>query len=94
MCDLNRFGRSGIVNSPMKLKPLGLAISLVCPPAMAADSNAFASARTQFESGRFEAARHSIEKLEADEPEKAEVHYYLGQLALERDDAEAALIIQ
>jgi tetratricopeptide (TPR) repeat protein len=75
----------------MKLKPLGLAFCLVCPPAVAADSPAFISARTQFEMGRFEAAQRSFGKLEADEPENADVHYYLGQLALERDDAEAAV---
>jgi tetratricopeptide (TPR) repeat protein len=75
----------------MKLSPLGLALCLLGPPALAADPAALASARALFDAGRFSDARAAFEKLEATEPGDADVHYYLGQLALERDDADAAV---
>ena len=75
----------------MKLLPPGLALCLLGAPALAAQSAALASARALFDAGRFADARPAFEKLEADDPADADVHYYLGQLALGRDDTDAAV---
>ena len=75
----------------MKLTPHGLALCLACAPAGASESAALASARALYDAGRFSDARPAFQKLEAADPGNADAHYYLGQLALERDDADAAV---
>jgi len=49
------------------------------------------AARALYDAGRFPDAQLAFEKLAAADPSSAEVHYYLGQLALQRDDAETAV---
>jgi tetratricopeptide (TPR) repeat protein len=75
----------------MKLTLPGLALCLACAPAFAAEPAALASARALFEAGRFSEAQPAFERIEAAEPGNADAHYYLGQLALERDDADTAV---
>jgi tetratricopeptide (TPR) repeat protein len=75
----------------MRLTLPGLTLCLACAPAFAAESGALAGARALFEAGRLSDAQPAFEKLEAAEPANADVHYYLGQLALERDDADTAV---
>jgi tetratricopeptide (TPR) repeat protein len=75
----------------MKLALPRLALGLVCASALAGETAALAPARALFESKRFPEARLAFEKLEAADPGNADIHYYLGQLAIERDDADAAV---
>lgn len=57
----------------------------------AAESADFAAARALFEAKRPVEARGAFEALAAAEPRNADAHYYLGRLALLRDDADAAV---
>jgi tetratricopeptide (TPR) repeat protein len=75
----------------MKLTPPVVAALMACAPAFGAESPALASARALFDAGRFPEAQAAFARLEADEPASGDVHYYLGQLAMERDDADAAV---
>jgi tetratricopeptide (TPR) repeat protein len=77
--------------TPLKLTPLGLAFCLALAPAFSAEPADLASARGLFEAGRFPEAQRAFEKIEAEEPGSADVHYYLGQIAMERDDADTAV---
>lgn len=75
----------------LKLARLCLALCCVCAPAFAAESAPFASAQALFKARKFTEAQLAFEKLEAAEPGDADVHYYLGRIAMERDDADAAV---
>jgi len=75
----------------MKLMLLSLAFCLVSSPAFSAESAALAAARALFDAKRFPEAQLAFEKLEAGDPGNADIHYYLGQIAIERDDADAAV---
>jgi tetratricopeptide (TPR) repeat protein len=44
-----------------------------------------------FQAQRFPDARTAFEKLAASEPKNATVHYYLGRIALDRDDSDNAI---
>jgi len=57
----------------------------------AAESEELGRARALFEANRYSEARLAFEKLLATEPTESDVHYYLGQLALEREDTETAV---
>jgi len=50
-----------------------------------------AGARALFAAGRFPEARKAFEVILAADPSNAEVHYYLGRLAIERKDAASAV---
>jgi tetratricopeptide (TPR) repeat protein len=50
-----------------------------------------AAARALFEDNRFSEAQLAFERLSATESTNADVHYYLGQLALERGDPATAV---
>jgi tetratricopeptide (TPR) repeat protein len=59
---------------------------------MAAESAEMAGARSLFEAGRFPEARLAFEKLLASDSSNADIHYYLGELALKGGDADAAVV--
>lgn len=76
------------MNKPLLL----LLLSLSAPTAvLAVESAEFEGARTLFEANRLPEARLAFEKLVAAESANADVHYYLGRIALERGDDEAAV---
>jgi tetratricopeptide (TPR) repeat protein len=76
----------------MKLPGSILALALIAASALAAvGPGELAAARALFDSNKLPQARLAFEKLEAADPADAEVHYYLGQIALQRDDAETAV---
>jgi len=77
--------------TPLRLALLGLALCLNLAPASAAEPADLASARALFDAKRFTDAQRAFERLEAEQPGSADVHFYLGQLALERDDADTAV---
>jgi tetratricopeptide (TPR) repeat protein len=52
----------------------------------------FDQAVSLFQAKRFPDARAAFEKLAASEPSNAGVHYYLGRIALERDDGDNAVV--
>lgn len=71
---------------------LFLSLSLAAPGALLADAAAdMSGARALFEAGRLPEAQRAFERLLAADPSNADVHYYLGQLALERGDAGKAV---
>jgi tetratricopeptide (TPR) repeat protein len=74
----------------MKLPLLPLALCLLCTSGLADQSADLASARGLFEARKFPEAQLAFEKLEATDSGNADIHYYLGLLALERDDTNAA----
>jgi tetratricopeptide (TPR) repeat protein len=51
----------------------------------------FDHAVTLFQAKHFPDARAAFEKLAASEPSNATIHYYLGRIALERDDSDNAV---
>jgi tetratricopeptide (TPR) repeat protein len=51
----------------------------------------FDQAVALFQAKHFPDARAAFEKLAAKEPQNAPVHYYLGRIALDRDDADNAI---
>jgi len=57
----------------------------------AAESADLARARSLFEAHRFTEARPIFERISATNPQNADVHYYLGDLALERADVATAV---
>jgi tetratricopeptide (TPR) repeat protein len=67
---------------------LSLLVPAVAPAAEPAD---FAAARALFEANRPLEARRAFEALAAAEPSSADVHYYLGRLALGRDEVDTAV---
>jgi tetratricopeptide (TPR) repeat protein len=76
------------------LKPplLLIFLSLAAPTALsAAESADFASARALFDANKPLEARRAFEALLPAEPSNADVHYYLGRIALGRDDPNAAV---
>jgi tetratricopeptide (TPR) repeat protein len=75
------------------MKPLLFSLlSLLAPVAVsAAETAEFATARALFEANRTVEARRAFEALEASDPSNADVHYYLGQLAMGRDEPETAV---
>ena len=77
--------------SPVKPAFPRLALFLICTSALAGEPAGLAPARALFDAGRFPEAQAAFEKLEAADPGNADIHYYLGQLAIERDDADAAV---
>jgi tetratricopeptide (TPR) repeat protein len=67
-------------------------LSLLAPAALsAAESADFAAARALFEAKKPGDARRAFEALEAAEPSNADVRFYLGRLALGRDDPDTAV---
>ena len=88
---MSHFGYAKDAYPPMKPGLARLALCLVCAPAFAAESAALASARALFEAGRFSEAQPAFEALAAAEPDSADPHYYLGEIALGRDDADTAV---
>jgi tetratricopeptide (TPR) repeat protein len=67
-------------------------LSLLAPAALSgAETADFASARALFEANRSVEARRAFEALAVAEPSNADVHYYLGRLALSREDADTAV---
>jgi tetratricopeptide (TPR) repeat protein len=52
----------------------------------------FDQAVALFQAKRFPDARAAFEKLAASEPPNAAIHYYLGRIALERDDGDNAVV--
>lgn len=76
----------------MKLKSPFLALALLAAPALAVvGGGELEKAQALYDAKRFPEARLAFVKLAAADPSNAEVHYYLGQIALERDDAETAV---
>lgn len=59
--------------------------------ASASPATDLASAQALFEAGRFPAAEQLLERLAAADPTNAEVHYYLGRIALEHEDPNTAV---
>lgn len=57
----------------------------------AAESAGLAGARALYDADKFPEARRAFEGLLATESANADVHYYLGRLALEREDAGTAI---
>ena len=57
----------------------------------AADANGLAGARALYEANKNLEAQRSFERLLATEPGNADVHYYLGQLAMRREDTDTAV---
>ncbi|HWZ94625.1 MAG TPA: tetratricopeptide repeat protein [Opitutaceae bacterium] len=55
------------------------------------EASDFDQAVSLFQAKRFPDARAAFEKLAASEPKNAAVHYYLGRIALDRDDADNAI---
>jgi tetratricopeptide (TPR) repeat protein len=51
----------------------------------------FDQAVALFQAKHFPDARAAFEKLASSEPQNAAVHYYLGRIALDRDDADSAI---
>jgi tetratricopeptide (TPR) repeat protein len=74
-----------------KLPSLCLALSLNLGLAFSAEPAPLASARALYEAGKLADAQRAFEKLEMEQPDSADVHYYLGQIALRRDDADTAV---
>jgi len=74
------------LNRPLLLLPLLATTALA-----AAEPAGLAAARALFDANRFPEARRAFEGLLATEPDSADVHYYLGELALERGDTDAAV---
>jgi tetratricopeptide (TPR) repeat protein len=68
--------------------PLAL---LLLATAAAAEPTPLESARTLFEARQPAEAQAAFEKIVAAEPKHAEANYYLGQLALRRDETDKAL---
>ncbi len=76
----------------LKLPLLLTFLSLVVPTAIsAAESADFAAARALFDANKPMEARRAFGALLATEPSNADVHYYLGRIALGRDDPNAAV---
>jgi tetratricopeptide (TPR) repeat protein len=59
--------------------------------AAASASTDLASAQALFEAGKYPAAQQQLERMAASDPANADVHYYLGRLALEREDPDTAI---
>lgn len=74
----------------LKRTLLSLALCIICTSAFA-ESAGLASARALFDAGKMPDARLAFEKLEATDSDNADIHYYLGQIALDRDDADTAV---
>jgi tetratricopeptide (TPR) repeat protein len=68
-----------------------LLASVLAASVLAAESAELAGARALFEAGRFPEAKLAFERLLAAEPANADVHYYLGRLALDRGDDDTAI---
>ncbi len=76
------------MNQPLLL----LSLALLGTAALTADEPAdLAGARVLFEAHRFPEAQQAFERLLAIDPANADVHYYLGRLALERRDTGTAV---
>jgi tetratricopeptide (TPR) repeat protein len=72
--------------------PLLLSLLFIAAPVLAAvDPGDFAKARALFDAKKFPEARAAFERLSAADSGNADVHYYLGQLAMDREDADAAV---
>jgi tetratricopeptide (TPR) repeat protein len=50
-----------------------------------------ASAQALFEAGKYPEAQQQLERMAASDPANADVHYYLGRIALEHEDPETAI---
>jgi tetratricopeptide (TPR) repeat protein len=85
--------RRKIANEPVLKNPLLFSfLSLLAPAALsAAEPAGLAAARALFDANRPVEARRAFEALAATDPSNADVHYYLGRLALERDDPDMAV---
>lgn len=59
--------------------------------AAASASTDLAAAQALFEAGKFPAAQQQLERMAAADPADADVHYYLGRIALEHEDPETAI---
>jgi hopanoid biosynthesis associated radical SAM protein HpnJ len=76
----------------MKQPLLVSLFSLLAVTALTAtESSDFAAAKGLYDAKKPAEARRAFEALLATEPSNADVHYYLGRLALMRDDREAAV---
>jgi tetratricopeptide (TPR) repeat protein len=74
---------------PPRWVTLGLFCLLPGPARLAASD--FDDAAALFQAKHYPDARAAFEKLAASEPKNAAAHYYLGRIALVRDDAENAI---
>ncbi len=85
--------RISIVFGPRLRRAVALFGLAMAAPAvlLAAESAELAAARGLFESKDFRAARPAFEKILAAEPSNADAHFYLGQIAIEREDYDAAI---
>jgi len=76
-----------VLNQTLRL----LLFSLAAATALAAEPAELARARELFEASRLPEAQDALDGLLATEPASAEVHYYVGELALERGDSSTAV---
>jgi tetratricopeptide (TPR) repeat protein len=76
----------------MKLNGSMLALILLAAPAIAAiGPGELDAARALFDANKLPQARLEFERLAKADPADPEVHYYLGQIALQRDDTDTAV---
>ena len=73
---------------PFHLLFLSLLGATVAAASPAAD---LASAQALFEAGKYPEAQQQLERMAASDPANADVHYYLGRIALEHEDPETAI---
>jgi tetratricopeptide (TPR) repeat protein len=69
-----------------------LPIALLTSALQAEDSPAFASAVTLYQSRQYPEARTAFQILSTDEPQNAAVRYYLGRIAMKRNDTDDAML--
>jgi tetratricopeptide (TPR) repeat protein len=79
------------LKKPLLISFLSLLLAVAPVALPAAESADFAAARALFESNKTAAARNAFEELEATEPSNPDVRYYLGLLALGRDEPDTAV---
>lgn len=68
-----------------------VALLVIAVAARAAGTATLATAEGLFDAHRFPEARIALEGLLSADPRNADIHYYLGEIALERDDTDTAV---
>lgn len=71
---------------------LTLVLLALISPAQAEDSPAFAQALELYKTKQYPDARTAFQILTIDEPDNARVRYYLGRIALKRNDTDDAIL--